>query len=389
MATDELGLPVEASDPTTDIFSEEWTGEEAIVEAPAEPAAEAAPAADETLAPEAEATGETEETTPDPALDEAKTGDDATPPEEDSKDELPPLIAGRFKTQEDADAYIKETQAAYTRGQQQLAETKRQLAMAQQVADDRAAAQDAKLAALEAEMVQARAFQLAQLDLVDPERAAQIRAQQAAAQQQQRTAMETQRVEAERIERENWAYQQRIDQENQARLNEFYFHAPDARGHEDEIAAVAQTFNDRGEGWGIDLRSPDGLEIAYELAKEPALMQRLINMDLAPDTMRSIEVAREVGDDQQLQVAIRANPAYGATEESLAVARQLLAAPALKKAQEDAAATAKAEAEAARKNADIEPGNAGTPDESAPDDWDVIDEWKKESSGPLNFMAST
>jgi len=387
MAEDDLGLPMEASDPITDIFSDEYTGELETVEDTSSPdtieeaSEEKAPVAKEEATEETEETEvEAEETTEEV---EAETDEAA-----DSTEELPPLIAGRFKTQDEADAYTKTTQAAYTRGQQELAATKRQLQMQAQAAEQQAQAQQAQLAQMQAQMQQMQAAQLAQLEQIDPDQAQAIRVQQAQQAQMQQQQAQQSEYERQQFEMRRMAAEQQTNIQIQSRLSEFYGEYPDARGHEDEIAGVIQSFNDLGEGWGIDPNAPDGLEIAYALQQEPELIQRLIDLDLAPDTMRAVEVAREVGDDRQLLIAIRANPAYGATEESLAVARQLLAAPALKKAKGDAEAAAQAKSDAARKAADIEPGNAGTSDESAPgDEWDAIEEWKKESVSALDILA--
>ena len=375
MADDDLGLPDFGSDPTDDIFSDEYvepdatdesvdTDVEDVVDEPAE--VEAPVEVDET--PEAEV--EVEEA---PAEDE-------TPAEE-----LPPLIAGRFKTQDEADAYTKTTQAAYTRGQQELAATRREAAATKAQFEAQSQAQNAQMQQMAEQMRQMQAMQMAQLEEINPEQAAQLRANQAAQQEAAQRDQQARQWQHEQDSRVAWEQEQRANAESQATLNAFYARQPDARSQEGAIAETIRSFAEIGDGWGIDLGEPDALDVAFELTKEPGLREQLIKLDLAP-SQRAIEVARAVGNDDRLAAAIRANPAYGATDEALDIARQMLSGPELLQAQDAAKNKAAAQAAAARTAANVEPGNAGTPDDSAPgDDWDALEEWKKESASSFGF----
>jgi hypothetical protein len=60
--------------------------------------------------------------------------------------------------------------------------------------------------------------------------------------------------------------------------------------------------------------------------------------------------------------------------------------PNIVKASEGSTEAQKAAAARAKTNAIIEPGNAGSDADAAPgDEWDAIDEWKKESVSILGF----
>jgi len=379
MAEDELGLPDYGSDPTTDIFSDDWVGDEAESDAIDETAeSRVGDVVDEPA--EVEAPVEVDETPEAEAEVEEAPDEDETPAEE-----LPPLIAGRFKTQEEADAYTKTTQAAYTRGQQELAATRREAAATKAQFEAQSQAQNAQMQQMAAQMQQMQAMQMAQLEEINPEQAAQLRAQQEQAQLQARQQQQQQAWQQEQASRVAWEQEQRANAESQATLNAFYARQPEARSQEEAIAQTIRSFAEIGDGWGIDLGEPDALDVAFELTKEPGLREQLIKLDLAP-SQRAIEVARQVGNDDRLAAAIRANPAYGATDEALDIARQMLSGPELLQAQDQAKARADAANAKARNAANVEPGNAGTPDDSAPgDDWDALREWEKESASAFGF----
>ena len=381
---DELGLPISDPDPTSDPFAEEYTGELETIEEPVAVEAEAPEVEVEAEAPVAEEVTEPDATDDTPAEEVAVVEEEATITEEQAAEGFE--FGGRiFKTKEAAEASAKETQAAYTRGQQELRAKEAEYASQMDNLRQEMIAREERT-----RQELAQQIQLQQLEMTDPEQAAQVRAQvEFNRQLQERVAAETSAAQQQQ-QSQMAEWQQR--QELQMRLDSFYAQHPDARQSAPVIANVIADFaslrvdaNDEEGDWAMDADDPQVLEVAYEIANEPVLRERLINMRLSP-TMRAIEVARNVGDDQRLQQQIRLNPAYAMTDSDLDAARQILAMPNIVKATEGSTDAQKAAAVAAKANAMVEPGNAGSDADAAPgDDWDAINEWKKESASVLNF----
>lgn len=351
VSLDEEGAPKSVTD-----FSDDALDAEASTPAPTEPAQTAPPEADKQQEGQQQQPQAPDEGTP-PA-----TGDEGAAAE-------PRKWAGRYESPEALEHGYRHSQRQVSRVQQQLQQIEAERAQERQQAEQLRAALEQVAPHLERAR-QLEAWVQGQVQGLPPEQRPVIPVDDPS----QLSADEINRLVNQRVQQateqvRTQTAQEIASQELQRTVATFFeSHTDAAPGTplDTEIGQVIAEFQTDPQGNRRQDLFPitsENLEVAYALAKEPALRDLVIDLDLVPSA-ETLEIAKEAQGNPALAEVLIANPTALDNDRGLEWARKMASLPGMY--QQAAQRATGPTPEQMRRAAHVETGGTGAPVNQAP-----------------------
>lgn len=301
-------------------------------------------------APTQEATETPTEGQPEPTEEEAPPAEVETPetpepeaPEPEEAPEEPPLIGGKFKSQEDVLAAYQNAERLATQRAQEAAEARRR---ADQITH---ALRQAEPLLRQAAAMQQQPQDIEELDTTDPRVVQQLIDQRAAAIAQEQTAPLIEQQQRQRYE------------QGMREIEAYRAEHPEAVAFEADVKSIVDEYR-YDEGEEVFPPTKDNLETALTLAQNPQAHSLLQSLNLHPEK-EWVQHAVEITSNPDLQSVVLAHPHVIESEAGMSWARQQAGLPTVVQQAQENAQVAKTEAQTAqRKAAHVETGEGSEGD---------------------------